>query len=473
MTTQTFRGITYTVRGLLANEAVAFGTAQPDWIEAVLGNHFISTGAGDDVIFAGVDASAVVAPNPNFLTSPQPVANAGNQVIHAGAGNDWVVTGSGSDWIDLGDGDDYLVDGFFSSPNGNSVVFGGGGKDLIYVYQAVNAVIDGGSGDDVIRTYVSTSSPGNNSAAISGGSGNDDIFLDGRWETTFIDGGSGNDNLFAAVYPEFFFPGDPETRSIPTVTATILGGSGDDQVSFIAVRRNSNTVVDGGADNDYISVGSYEQINTATISITGGSGNDYLNYSSGYSSTDITARLEGGAGNDFLWSYYIPTDSGSFTFDGGAGDDIIVTLGESSTGPFVGGPEISVYGGSGNDTIFAGQGNQTVYAGSGNDIVNLRGGIAVYRQTLNILNYDPTERVEEFEVVGGGNDTVYLDSGSDKVILGSTGLATIYGFGGNDLLDVTGLDATLVKTGGNTLVNTASGTIGILNGYTGTVGLIV
>jgi RTX calcium-binding nonapeptide repeat (4 copies) len=473
MATQTFRGITYTIRGLAANEPIGLGTALPDWIEAPLGNHLISTGAGDDVIFAGVDASGVVvAPNPGYLTSPQPIANAGNQLVYAGAGNDYVVTGTGNDVIDLGDGNDFLTDGFFSAPNGNSVVFGGGGNDLIYVYRALNAVIDGGSEDDVIQVNPSITSPGNNSATISGGSGNDSIDLGGRWETIFIDGGSGNDNLSAAVYPEFFSPDNSEIRSIPIVTATVLGGGGDDLVSFIAVRKNSNTFVDGGADNDYISVGSYEQINTATISIEGGSGNDYLNYSSGNSSTGITAQLDGGAGNDFLWSYYIPTDSGSFTFDGGAGDDIIFTLGESSTGPFVGGPEVSIYGGSGNDTIFAGQGNQTIYAGSGNDVVNLRGGTALYQQTLNLLNYGPIEFIEEYAVVGGGDDTVYLDSGADKVILGSTGLATIYGFGNNDFLDVTGLNATLTKSGGNTLIKSAGNTIGILKGYTGSVGLV-
>jgi Ca2+-binding RTX toxin-like protein len=83
-----------------------------------------------------------------------------------------------------------------------------------------------------------------------------------------------------------------------------------------------------------------------------------------------------------------------------------------------------------------------------------------------------TPSIEEYAVVGGGDDTVYLDSGADKVILGSTGLATIYGFGNNDLLDVTGLNATLTKSGGNTLIKSAGNTIGILKGYTGSVGLV-
>jgi Ca2+-binding RTX toxin-like protein len=449
---------------LAANEPIGLGTALPDWIEAPLGNHLISTGAGDDVIFAGVDASGVVvAPNPGFLIGDQPIANAGNQVIHAGAGNDYVVTGSGSDFIDLGDGNDI----FFGSPLGavysvSDTILGGTGDDQFLDINAGVLFLDCGSGDDIFNDFFrgTTNVSLYQSATLLGGSGNDAIVTATPWKTVFVAGGTGNDQLFI-------------DNGQNDSSMTLLGGSGDDVVITSSTQTNQTISIDSGSDNDYISLTS-QSAKSAVINITAGSGDDYIN-NNGSRVDNLTMTLSGGSGRDFIVSYFSTatnqTASSTVTIDGGEGDDIIASSGFNLSAGIESGTQY-IYGGSGNDTIISGAGSDFIYAGSGNDIINLRSEIVVYQQTLNFLNYGPTEFFEEYEIVGGGNDTVYLEGGADKVILGSTGLATIYGFGNNDFLDVTGLNATLTKSGGNTLIKSAGNTIGILKGYTGSVGLV-
>jgi Ca2+-binding RTX toxin-like protein len=453
MATQTFRGITYTIRGLAANEPIGLGTALPDWIEAPLGNHLISTGAGDDVIIAGA-TFINLAGNPSFLSCSFSLT-AGNQVIFAGAGNDYVVTGAGSDFVDLGDGDDiFYGDDLTSTYSVSDVILAGAGNDSIIGFNAGTLFIDGGAGNDEINNFRRGANFGSveyKTATILGGDGNDGISIYAYpWQTILLDGGSGEDILSIS--------GAKDGGNI-----TVLGGSGNDS-SIVYGNNNQRISIDMGSDNDYIDLELSSQ-KSVIASVNGGSGDDYF-YSYGLSSDNLTVDMDGGIGNDFMALYYdtVSDEVGPSTIRvfGGVGDDTILSVSfESSSGLIVGRGAKSMYGGSGNDMIFSGQGNDTIYAGSGNDTINLRGGIAI----SPIFG-------DEFTVVGGGNDTVYLDSGSDKVILGSTGLATIYGFGSNDFLDITGLNATLSKSGGNTLIKSAGNTIGILKGYTGSVSLV-
>jgi Ca2+-binding RTX toxin-like protein len=142
MTTRVFRGITYTVKTATGNGKILNGTAGADWIDALGGNNIINTGAGNDVVLAGVDFIEIADYPPyageavfwNFR------ADAGNNIINVGAGDDYVASGGGNDTVYLGSGND-IYDGW----TGNDTVYGGDGNDLIFSV---------GSGSKTVRIQV-------------------------------------------------------------------------------------------------------------------------------------------------------------------------------------------------------------------------------------------------------------------------------------------------------------------------------
>ncbi|MBC6429505.1 hypothetical protein FM036_00915 [Nostoc sp. HG1] len=175
-----------------------------------------------------------------------------------------------------------------------------------------------------------------------------------------------------------------------------------------------------------------------------------------YGKTSITT----GSGQDFvLAASFIENALNADSVDvlTGSGNDTVITLDTKSL----------INTGAGNDLVVAGAGDDTIYTGSGRDVINLRGGTFSIPSPVNNLGFFGSEVI----VQGGGNDTVYLESGNDKVILGSSGFATIYGFGKNDRLDVSGLNATFTRMGHDTLISSGSNSLGILKEYTSSVGL--
>jgi Ca2+-binding RTX toxin-like protein len=73
---------------------------------------------------------------------------------------------------------------------------------------------------------------------------------------------------------------------------------------------------------------------------------------------------------------------------------------------------------------------------------------------------------------GRGKGYGKADQGRDTIMLGGTGFATIYGFSSNDRLDVNGLGASFTRSGRDTLISSGGNSIGILQGYTGKIGLV-
>lgn len=231
--------------------------------------------------------------------------------------------------------------------------------------------------------------------------------------------------------------------------AKIFAGSGNDVVTttpevglpeLIAYLRQggapySQKIDLGNGENQIVlSMFGQTQVNT-------GSGKDFVLLDS------VLARLAGIVNQD------------SVKIETGSGDDTVVTLGTRSW----------IKTESGNDVIFAGAGDDTIEAGSGCNVINLRGGTVDLPSPVN--QFSPFRR-PSVEVKGGGHDTVHLGSGQDTVVLGSGGFATIHGFGRNDRLDVSGLNASFSRQGGSTFITAGGKAIGVLQGYTGSVGLV-
>lgn len=192
---------------------------------------------------------------------------------------------------------------------------------------------------------------------------------------------------------------NPSTGSTTTPTAnsevgktacTITGTSGDD----VLTGTDGNDVICGGGGRDRISAKG---------------GNDVL-----YASLVHAASLRKKSVRIFTVRAFAE-DSGADVFDGGSGDDVIVS--DDSTA----GSQLD--GGDGADVIYGGTGNDDIDAGAGNDVVDA---------------FDGNDQVEG----GAGTDTMYGGNGDDALVggAGSDTLDTGSTVQSGDLCDVDGSD---------------------------------
>jgi Ca2+-binding RTX toxin-like protein len=418
MTTRTFRGLTYTIKTETGNGKTLQGTQGNDWIEVLGSNNRISTGNGDDVILVGLNFKKIgdYAPYGGSAIFYEPLSGSaqpfGTTTINTGAGDDYVAVGNGDFFTDTGKAANYVID------------LGSG-----------NNIFDGGTtrGPSTIR--------------VSAGNGDDIIDASGLGANWTINAGGGDNLIYLA-----------------SGNASVSAGSGHDVVTTNGV---------GGLD----AVGIYTTSGGQPYkqSIDAGNGDNQIGLTV-FGQTEIRT----GSGQDFVIAASaatrflkapINTDKVTILTDGGS--DTVITIDTKSL----------IKTGSGDDFVFSGRGDDTIYAGSGNNVINLRGATIPIPPPLAFVGVFGTNA--SLTIGGGGKDTVYLERGDDKsergddkfgkghdtVILGSAGFATIYGFGRSDRLDVTGLNASFTRSGGNTLISSGGRSIGILQGYTGSVGL--
>jgi Ca2+-binding RTX toxin-like protein len=362
-------------------------------------------------------------------------------------GTTTINTGAGDDYVGVGNGDPFIDSG-----------------------KAANYVIDLGSGNNI---FDGGSTRGPSTIRVTAGNGNDILDVGGFGGDYTINAGGGNNRIYLA-----------------SGNASVWAGSGNDVVTTNFVNPPDGSPGFGGGIavvGLYVSPTSdgglggqrYKQ------SIDAGNGNNQIALPV-FGQTDIKT----GSGQDFilarsaarLFLEGAPLNSDVVNISSGGGDDTVITFSTKSL----------IKTGSGNDTVFAGLGDDTIYTGSGNNLINLRGGTVTAPHPLVDVSFvqifdDLNPDTGTFTILGGGNDTVYLRQGDDcdrskkgygkatqgrdTIVLGGTGFATVYGFGRNDALDVTGLNASFTRSGHDTLINAGGRSIGVLKGYTGSIGL--
>jgi hypothetical protein len=204
--------------------------------------------------------------------------------------------------IDSGDGSDVI----FIAGNNISKINAGSGDDFVAVEG--DAIVDGGDGNDLI--YARTAS---------GDAGDDIIFTDG-----FASGGTGNDNItIFSLDPDndelekIAFGGDGDDQIVASVRANIDGGDGNDAL----ILRDGGTA-GGGSGDDTISA-------WADATVEGGAGDDDIKLLYGGSvdagegddvvETRYYASVSGGKGEDKITM----TGGGEFTFKKGDGTDTV------------------------------------------------------------------------------------------------------------------------------------------------------
>ena len=237
--------------------------------------------------------------------------------------------------------------------------------------------------------------------------------------------------------------------------ATIYGNGGNDTISNYDISHWS--VLDGGAGNDKISS---EQGNNLTI--IGGLGNDTISFKSLYSNNHVI-QYNSGDGNDYIedtWGNPTATleiGGGTGTYSSLlSGNDIIVTVeegkitiagGKNYSGFIISGVEkdyrdITLT--EGNDTYTNSIPDATIQALGGNDTVN---------------NFSSQVSID----MGAGNDSVF-NHGSNCTINTSNGHDTVYNYWSNYTSINTGAgNDSVFNHGSNVTINTGGGDDSIYN----------
>jgi Ca2+-binding RTX toxin-like protein len=428
----------------------------------------LSSSAGGSLALIGVDQARLTG------------GNSGNRLDASGF--------SGPTTLDGGNGDDTILGG-----SGNDVLAGGNGTEVIY----------GNAGDDTI-------SGGNGTGTLFGGSGND--LLQGDNGTDWLYGEDGDDTITGGNGDDLLDGGSGnDLLQGDNGTDVLYGRDGDDVLSG----GNGGDLLDGGADNDRLSG------QLGDDAILGGSGIDTVTETSNSNFTlSDTSLYVPGLGTDLLDqveqaelvagpsanTLNAAGFSGSVTFDGGGGDDVIiggtgtnryvlgrggavtinanghdaldftratsaVTLdlgldagtaqeyvpgaslalsgsadevaGSDQGNTFIGGNTPSLlFGGAGNDSIVGGSGSNTIVGGGGRN--TLFGGTG----NDSIVGGSGSNTI----VGGGGSNTLFGGVGDDSIV-GGDGSNTISGGGGrNTLFGGAGNDSIVGGSGSNTIV---------------------
>jgi Ca2+-binding RTX toxin-like protein len=381
----------------------------------------IITGSGNDTVIRPVFVNGAV-----FRSNDTIKTGAGNDIINAGLGGGSVNDG---DTVYGGDGIDRLIVDYSVGDTGTGMRFNGSSTygfairqvsstnntrlDFVGFHNIEEFTVIGTSKDDTINTVV-----GND--VINSGAGNDTIntaagndTINGGAGNDTIDGGAGNDRMTGGTGNDTYIVDN--TGDIVTETSTLS--------SEIDIVRASITYTLGANLENLILTGS---------GAINGTGNSLNNNLTGNQGKNI---LNGGSGNDTLNG-----GNGDDTLDGGAGNDTLI----ASSGKDV------MKGGTGNDTYIVGSLNDDIIienAGEGIDTVQ-----APYTSTPG---YTLGANLENLILIGGA--TKGTGNSLDNILTGNSKNNTLSGEGGKDTLIGGDGNDTLIGGAGNDILTGGNG----------------
>ena len=295
-------------------------------------------------------------------------------------------------------------------------VFGLDGDDTLTLSEVNGALpkanLFGGAGNDV----------------LTGGSGNDQLF-----------GQAGNDTLLGKGGFDLLFGGNDND--------TLTGGDADDQV--FGQSGNDRMIWNPGDDTDLNEGGD----GSDTVEVNGGNGAEQ------FTATANGTRVRFDRINPAPFSIDIGT-SERLTLNANGGDDSF-----SATGNLAALIQITVDGGTGNDTLLGSNGADFLLGGDGNDFVDGNQGndTALLGAGDDTFQWDP----------GDGSDIVEGQDGVDKMLFNGANInerMDVSANGGRirftrdvativmDLNDVERIDAKMLGGADNLTVNDVTGT---------------
>ncbi|HYG48352.1 MAG TPA: calcium-binding protein, partial [Allosphingosinicella sp.] len=495
--------------GVMKDVAVFQGTTVGAFSAANFGGYSRDGSVEASVAITGTDEREVLSGGSGYDSIE---GMGGADTIFGGDGIDWISGGDGDDILNGGGGIDFIEGGAgtdrIESGFGDDEVHGGEGDDWLYDELGGADWLHGDAGNDTIEFYRSRVASAD--AFLSGGDGNDSIFVTSSAASVTIDGGTGDDAIFISQLGSTGFGARTATvtlgagvdslyvsangiggGSIVTVTDFQTGDAGDriDTVSLLnglggvsgfafgsnpfqsgwlrLVQEGANVVLqsdrNGGGDS-YVSLAVFQNTSVADftaynlggfaadgtipagLTLTGADGGETARGGEGDDS------ITGGAGADLLYGY-----NGDDVVDGGGEADSL--FGGLGNDHIVGGDGDDYISGShGDDLIEGGEGADEIYAGRGTDVIS--GGAG-------------NDYIEEGNP--DGSDTIHGDDGDDVIVLdraGSAGvLVTVTGDAGDDEISIsvgsfgtsvvvdggTGNDRIRLESGSNVAITLGAG----------------
>lgn len=456
---------------------VVDGTASADTLVVESGQE-VNGYSGEDTITAGADVTGAT--------------------IDGGRDNDTISLAGTNNTADGYRGND-----FFDIGGTGNTANGGDGSDT-FVIDASNATVNGGQGNDTISIAEDS-----NNITANGGQGEDELTASGTNIT--LNGNAGDDVInYSAGSGSANGGGGNDTISASAMDqglgGSLFGEGGEDDLSVAeSAAGRASMLLDGGLNNDNLSVSS--EVNEGGISdtLTGGEGDDDFEITMNISErADATAQDSLVTITDYnpeedriQISIDAPTARG-FLFDGlefveaadGSYTDITSTFTSTTTGVADTVSTIRVLGatGLGPDDIFLDTGNTptegddsidhdarddgrslTLSGGEGNDTLNayelevainttLDGGVGddVLRTNINVVG-----SFETF-ITGEGSDTIEINV--DGGLAGGSADVGLFG----EVTDFTPGEDAIVLDSSSLLVNTAGG---FAEGFTQTLTL--
>lgn len=252
------------IRGSLGDDSQT-GTGKEDDIFGQGGADTQTGGGGDDRLYGGVGDDQLWGD----LTSVTSTSPYGDDRLEGGDGNDLLDGGEGDDKLYGGAGDDLLDGGLLGSGlntfqdqlyggDGNDFLQGRQGDDLLFG-GAGDDTLDGGAGED--RLYGDDGNDALTGENLSGGAGDDQMFLRGQTAPLDAVGGEGDDYVSydgrssQNAAGDVFMEGEGGNDSLQSYSATladIYGGAGDDTLQAF---DNVTTNLHGGEGGDLFQAG--------------------------------------------------------------------------------------------------------------------------------------------------------------------------------------------------------------------------
>ncbi len=397
LTTDTVNGgtgtDTVTLTGTTAVTAAQFNNVSN--IEAITLPSMVNTAIAittvDALVAAGATLTLSNAANAGILTFNGAAETNGAFSITGGTSNDAITGGSGNDALTGGTGNDSITAGL-----GNDTLTGNSGNDT-FTLAAVSGLtsgdtVDGGAGSDTVALTGNTAF-----TAATDFYNVSNIEVITLANTTTAVTITTQDILVAA--------GAALTLQATTLTTGILtfNGSAETDGTFNITGGGAADVITGGAGNDIIDGGAGNNVITASLgndTITGGSGSETFTFAAatGLTSADIvdgssgtdTVALTGNtaftASNDFdsirnieaitlantntavtiTTKDILVASSSTLTLTNAANSGVLTFIGSAETdGTF------TINGGTGNDSITSGAGNDSITGNAGADTITL------------------------------------------------------------------------------------------------------
>jgi Ca2+-binding RTX toxin-like protein len=441
-------------------------------VDSLLDQVIEQAGAGTDTVVASVSGWTLGTNTENLTLSGSALTGTGNAQANLITGNDLANTiygVDGNDTIHGLAGNDWLDGGY-----GSNTIDGGAGNDTIIGSMIHADSILGGDGNDSINGGFEGAD------TILGGAGNDTISANGN---AMITGGAGSDILRSLGASTFVFNRGDGQDVISARTDTAIGsntlqfGAGITQADVAVTLSGNDLVLSLRGTTDSVTLNMYRNpwVPMQGADLGGRlSGAQIVRFADGsqWGPDELrTLALTGTASSDLIRGSYLAD-----TLSGMEGSDTL--LGYEGDDWLDGGSWMDVmYGGTGNDTYvvnhmddqtieFAGEGVDTVLCSVkswtlGTDIENLKIISTTVIAESNALNNTMIGSAGMNEIYGlDGNDTIYGMGGNDIVsggagnnlVYGGDGNDTVAGSDGNDLLSGDGGDDRLYAgSGQNTL----------------------